>query len=471
MLKRRRKFSRNWAADSAATMATAKRNRFSSAWIRPAALIAGLLAASCSSPRDRPTPGPGGAAGETPAPVQYALSESVGGIRALEFSRDGRWLAVSERNPNQTRVVDLSSGEQAWAARLEKRLRGDYWATGLAGDLEYSPDGSILAVEAIDGSGPGFVFLLDAATGALIHALDGPTDFATSVRFNSNGTRVAALSYEFLESGARSVIWEWDVATGDVFRQIQLPPSETDWAESQAMDYAADGSLYVLGLSPQVYRMMPGAKKAVEVRTQSPAVTLCVSSDRNAIIVQTESPNEGVQAVEYVDAKTGRVVRDETAPNLFESLSARQRNLSFFAIRSADKLKYQVFHADTRVPAFETRDAKDAVQCFAVSPLGNCIAVGRESGVVELYDPKTGQVVVTYAPLPSMSDGTGDEAETPATTDWCAWLPSGAYSGSPGCEKWMIATAGGKKISESELKDLYRDDDAVREAFRKFAPN
>lgn len=144
-------------------MAMAKRNRFSSAWIRPAALIAGLLAASCSSPRDRPTSGPGGAIGETPAPVQYALSESVGGIRALEFSRDGRWLAVSERNPNQTRVVDLSSGEQAWAARLEKRLRGDYWATGLAGDLEYSPDGSILAVEAMDGSGPGFVFLLDAA--------------------------------------------------------------------------------------------------------------------------------------------------------------------------------------------------------------------------------------------------------------------------------------------------------------------
>lgn len=469
MSKRQRKFSRNWAADSAATIAMAKRKRFSSAWIRSAALVTGLLTVSCSSNPN--TTKPGGVATETQTRVQFALRESVGGIRALEFSRDGRWLAVSERNPNQCRIFDLATGVQAWAARLEKRMGGDAWATGLAGDLEFSPDGRTLAVEAIDGSGPGYVFLLDAAAGRILQALMGPTDYATSLRFNSNGTKLIACSHEFTESHHRTVIWEWDVASGKVVRQIPLPPSETDWAETEAVAYAADDSIYARGLSPRLFRIPPASKNAVEVKTQAPAVTLCASSDGLAVLVQTESPNKGVQAVEYLDAKTGKVVRDETAPNLFESLSARQRSLNFFAVRSPDKLKYQVFHADTRVPAFETREAKDVVQCFAVSPLGSCVAVGRESGVVELYDPKTGQVVVTYAPLPSLGDGAGDEGEASATADWCAWLPTGLYSGSPGCEKWIIATAGGETLQENRLKDLYRDDEAVRGAFRRFGPN
>jgi WD40 repeat protein len=115
---------------------------------------------------------------------------------SVALSPDGRLLYVSAVAPPSVTVYEVATGEP---------LRS---APALAGPLEISPDGTLLA-----GSFGNEIVLLDAATLAERGHLRGHTELVGSLRFSHDGSLLASASQD------RSAI-VWDLATGD--RQEQL---------------------------------------------------------------------------------------------------------------------------------------------------------------------------------------------------------------------------------------------------------
>lgn len=140
-------------------------------------------------------------------------------ITALAFSPDGGELLVS--GYNEVTVWNPADGQ------LLRRI-GNVGQRTYA--LEFSPDGKLLAV----GSGApgqlGEVRLLDASEGNVVKVLGSTSDVVYDVAFNPAGDRLAA-------AGADGVIRVFDVASGET--QLTIT-SHSDWVE--AIAWSADGT-------------------------------------------------------------------------------------------------------------------------------------------------------------------------------------------------------------------------------------
>lgn len=92
--------------------------------------------------------------------------------------------------------------------------------------LRYSPDSNILASTSLDGSAK----LWNAATGELIHSLEGHTRPVHGIAFSPDGRRVASASRDTL-------VKLWDVATGSPVLTLRGHPEGV-----LGVDWSADGS-------------------------------------------------------------------------------------------------------------------------------------------------------------------------------------------------------------------------------------
>ncbi len=142
---------------------------------------------------------------------------SEGKIFAVDISPDGELLAVGgffgpglgEQPPyGDIRIFDLSSGRQL--ARLQSQQYATY-------DLDFSPDGTLLA--AGGGDGAAYLWRRPAEAGGdwtLEKTLDGDSWRIERVAFAAGGARLAAVTQD---NGLRL----WDVASGD---EIDMPAAE-----------------------------------------------------------------------------------------------------------------------------------------------------------------------------------------------------------------------------------------------------
>ena len=169
-------------------------------------------------------------------------------MRSVAFSRDGHYLAVSSRNGPRTVSVYQLVGrrERRWLVghirgtqclafhpRLDRLASGaddraiiiwdtesaspsrrwvayDVYVSGLA----FSPDGSLLASSAGDGSGSqgGQIRVWDAETGSLRRDLIGHKDAVHALAFDSTGRRLAT-------GDSQGIVIIWDTATGKMLRR------------------------------------------------------------------------------------------------------------------------------------------------------------------------------------------------------------------------------------------------------------
>ncbi|HTF57651.1 MAG TPA: PQQ-binding-like beta-propeller repeat protein, partial [Planctomycetota bacterium] len=189
-------------------------------------------------------------------------------VTSLALANDLKRLAVGDRNPPSVHVFDLETGAEI---RTLKEKDG--------GNLAFSPDGALLAVEGKDG----WIHVLNPATGELKHSLQADPFKVGALRFSPDGRRlIAATQGKGLQV--------WSAESGDALLGM---PSNGIMGEP-FMAVSPDGR-YLAG--PYDHRQVKvwEAATAGEVMTIDPArgyvQMLAISNGGSRLAIQTQDGN------------------------------------------------------------------------------------------------------------------------------------------------------------------------------------
>jgi WD40 repeat protein len=153
-------------------------------------------------------------------------------VTALDFSPDGRWLAVGSGPPSrfgEIKLVDVANGE------IAKDLGEVHSDTVLS--LRFSPDGRLLA----SGGADKLCRLFDIESGEMLRAFEGHSHHVLAVAWRDSGQQLATAS-------ADNTLKIWTVATGEQQRTISGFSKEVTALEyvgqtSQLVAASADSSV------------------------------------------------------------------------------------------------------------------------------------------------------------------------------------------------------------------------------------
>lgn len=109
-------------------------------------------------------------------------------IQGAGFSPDGARLVTYTNQA--ARVWNAETGELI--ATIQDSAPPVTGRASSVEDVDFSPDGSLLATASIDGT----VRVWDASTGALVTVLSGHTNWVRRVSFTADGTRLVSASYD-----------------------------------------------------------------------------------------------------------------------------------------------------------------------------------------------------------------------------------------------------------------------------------
>lgn len=122
-------------------------------------------------------------------PARDGVTE-VQPIEGVAFSPDGRQIAVALHGPQQDKglvaVYGLQGGAVEEVFRSQARVN---WPRPRS--VSYSPDGRRIAV----GGLPGYVEVIDAATGALVFSVEDFSNTVNAVAFSPDGSQLLAVEY------------------------------------------------------------------------------------------------------------------------------------------------------------------------------------------------------------------------------------------------------------------------------------
>jgi WD40 repeat protein/class 3 adenylate cyclase len=293
------------------------------------------------------------------------LSAPPNVIPGLAFLPDGRTLVVSSSKSltetsgaGSTVLFDLGS---------MKPIR----TFDLGGTFSASPDGSSVAIAAIDGS----IFLIDLQTGKRREMYGGHSGGAFSVGFSPDGKTLASV-------GDTSVIL-WDVVSGF--------PRETFTSSGNDLAFSPDGkTLYTLGQDGDVIIWdLSGNRRLVRsfpgvIGGQPPSFS--VSPDGTVLAVSRDDGSVDLWNTTTL-SRIGELPGSLRSPvfGAGDAFSPDGRTLAAAGQQDAVVL----WDVQTMAPIGAPLSQKDARQ-VDFSPDGRTLATASASGEVILWDVKTG---------------------------------------------------------------------------------
>jgi len=146
-------------------------------------------------------------------------------VNALDFSRDGKRLAIGGGVPSRTGQIAIWSVE---GKKIERTIDDAHSDSVLS--LQFSADGKRL----VTGSADKFVRLIDLETGKAVKSFEGHTHHVLGVSIRADGKAIAS-------AGADNAVRFWDVETGE--RRKPSPASEK---EATAVRYLGETDQVVI---------------------------------------------------------------------------------------------------------------------------------------------------------------------------------------------------------------------------------
>ncbi len=170
--------------------------------------------------------------------------ELVDRVTALDFSPDGKLLAVGGGEPSRSGEVRIYNVENGQLVLAIKEPHSD-----TVNSLDFSPDGQQLASCAADR----FVKVWNVADGKFIRSFEGHTHHVLGVAWRADGRMLVS-------SGADMVVKVWDTRTGDQLRTIQNQFNK----EVTSVGFAGDGDVFVATAGDSRVRFMNAANGNVQ---------------------------------------------------------------------------------------------------------------------------------------------------------------------------------------------------------------
>ena len=214
----------------------------------------------------------------------------------LEFSPDGNILAYSDGT--YLRLWDVVFGTTLHTLPISDQGRSSSLYRRVGVHLEFSPDGNTLAYS--DGLGRN-IFLYDVRTGTLRHTLTEPTNSSTGIKFSSDGNTLANYDTD-------NNIYLWNMKTG-VIRPPLLWSKKTTESSSvgSIYDFSPDGRmLLTVGYGLYADSHLWDVEKGTLKRTFKSRIT-SVSPDWRTFV---GSNHDVSGAPSLYDLETGAPIRD-----------------------------------------------------------------------------------------------------------------------------------------------------------------
>ena len=180
-----------------------------------------------------------------------------GYVSAIQFSPDGRWLAIGT-----TALLELY---EAQTYQLNRTIEMNVDA------LEFSPDGAEMLVADRD-----LLYRVDSTTGQVVETLTGGGGFIDDLAYSSDGKQIASI-------GGRGVIHLWERCV-KAFTFQSIPPR----SRKHTLLFSPDGGQLIVGGDSVEIWDVDTVEFVGEFLTSSPVTSLALHPDGTQLAVGTE---------------------------------------------------------------------------------------------------------------------------------------------------------------------------------------